>query len=218
MSWTYYWAHGGEAAQPRYQQFVENNCYIGCGPVAWTILFCWADRQAAVGNSYWSGRWGIYRQDGGYGGDVVAPIQQDNGVKNVIRELHNHVGTFCSFGQGATFPWSMAEAWRYLSGRTGAWMSANWNSVGVAEAWLRDWAVAAIRNRGVPAVIGTGWLSHYPVAFGYAWQQRIVRKCFIWCWDEVVYDRWFYVNQGWGPYHPHEWVAADTWFAGSVYP
>jgi hypothetical protein len=45
----------------------------------------------------------------------------------------------------------------------------------------------------------------------------VVRTCVIWCWDEVVYDRWFYVNQGWGG-SGNEWIQASTWFAGSIFP
>jgi hypothetical protein len=218
MSWHEYWAAGDHGAQPRYEQFEYRNCAVGCGPVAWGMLFGWADRQAAVGNPYWAPRWGIYRSSGGYGGDAVAPLWQDEGVNNMIRELNEQVGTFCSSGSGATFPWNMHGASQYLSGRTGAWIQTNWNSVGAHEDRLRDWAADQIIHRATPSIIGTGWLNHYPVAYGYAWEDRIIRTCTLWwCWDEVVYDRWFYVNQGWGGYG-NEWISASTWFAGSLYP
>ena len=45
MSWTYYWAPG---SQPAYWQFDYNGCPVGCGPVAWGMLFGWADEQAAM--------------------------------------------------------------------------------------------------------------------------------------------------------------------------
>ena len=73
-------------------------------------------------------------------------------------------------------------------------------------------------NRHTPAVIGTGWLSHYPLAFGYAWQRRTIRRCFIACWDDVVYDRCFYVNNGWGGGGSGEWINASTRFAGQLFP
>jgi len=215
MTWTYYWAPG---SQPAYSQFDYNNCPVGCGPVAWAMLFGWADEQAAASNPYWAPRWGIYRVNGGYGPDAVAPTTRDIGIENVIREIHNDVGTVCLFGNGATFPWRMVDAWRYLSGRTGTSLQAHWNSLGIHEDGLRDWALSSIRDRGTPAVIGTGWLSHYPLAFGYAPQKRTVRQCFIWCWDEVVYDRWFYVNEGWGGGSSGDWVEASTWYAGSIFP
>lgn len=218
MSWHYYWTTNGSAAQPAYKQFTYSGCAVGCGPVAWAMLFCWADYQAAHGNAYWAPRWGLYRQDGGRGADVVAPLRQDGGVENVIQELHDQVHTFCSFGSGATCPWDMPEAWRYLNGRSGVRITTSWNSVGICENKLRDRAIDSIVNRHTPAVIGTGWLSHYPMAFGYAWQTRIIRKCFIWCWDETVTDRSFYVNQGWGGGGAGDWIEASTWFAGQISP
>ena len=110
MGWNYYWAAGGGAAQPRYNQFDYNGCAVGCGPVAWAMLFGWADHQAASGNAYWAPRTGIYRQNGGRGADAVAPLVQDAGVNNMIIELHNDVHTFCAFGQVPPVPWDMPGA------------------------------------------------------------------------------------------------------------
>lgn len=217
MGWTYYWAAGGHAAQPLYRQFDYGGFKVGCGPVAWTMLFCWADRQAATGNAYWAPRFGLYRQNGGTGADVVAPLTQDAGVENVIRDLRNRCGTFNLGGQGATLPASMGNAAGYLAPRTGARLATSYNVFGISEGRLRDAARNSIRDRATPAVIGTGWLSHYPLAYGYAWQTRTVRRCFIFCWDETVTDRWFYVNQGWGG-AGNGWVQADTWFAGELMP
>ena len=217
MAWTYYWATGGHSAQPLYNQYSFGGCQIGCGPVAWAILFGWADRQAANGNAYWSPRWGIYRTNGGTGADDVAPLSMTQGIRNVIQEIRGQVGTFCIGNSGATFPWDMGGAQNYLSGRTGTDVSVHYNSVGWHEDSLRNNARNSIRDRNTPAIIGTGWLSHYPVAYGYAWQRRTVRKCFIFCWNETVYDRWFYVNQGWGG-SGNGWVSASTWFSGEIYP
>ncbi len=212
--WTYYWASG---AQPKYYQFNHNGCMVGCGPVAWTMLFCWADRQAGTGNAYWAPRWGLYRTNGGKGSDVVAPINQDAGVENVIKEINGYVGTFCWFGQGATTPWSMGDARKYFTGRTGTSLSTHYNIMGISESGLRKKARNSIRDRKTPAVIGIGWLTHYPMAYGYAWRKRTIRRCFIFCWDETVYDRWFYVNNGAGG-AGNGWVSASTWFAGQIYP
>lgn len=219
MGWNY-WFAGSDADQPRYNQFSYNGCWVGCGPVAWAMLFCWGDRQAHAGNPDWAPRTGLYLANGGRGADAVAPLDQDGGVDNVIRELNGEVGTFCSFGSGATFPWSMGGAWQYLSGRTGTRLETHWNSVGAHEDYLRDHAIVAIRDRRTPAVIGTGWLSHYPLAYGYGEQRRVVRNCILWhCWDEVVWDRCFKVNNGWGGGGwTAEWVPASTWFAGLIFP
>lgn len=214
MSWTYYWAPGD---QPRYYQFDYTGYPVGCGPVAWAMLIGWADRRAGAGDPYWAPRFGLYRANGGYGADAVAPVDPDTGVTNVIKEIHKDVGTFNLFGNGATFPWSMGGVQSYLNGRTGTYQATHWNSFGISEGGLRDRAIIMIRDRRTPSIIGTGWLSHYPMAFGYAVQRRVIRRCFFWCWDEVVWDQAFYVNQGWGG-AGNEWVPASTWFASEMMP
>jgi hypothetical protein len=219
MSWTYFWATGGASAQPAYNQFTYNGYYVGCGPVAWAMLFCWGDYQAEHGNAYWAPRNGLYRQNGGRTTNAIAPLTQDAGVVNVIKELNGNVHTFNAFGSGATCPWDMPGAVNYLNGRTGTQLICNWNSFGISEGGLRDRVIDSIVNRHTPAVIGTGWLSHYPMAFGYAWQNRTIRHSFLlWSWDEVVTDRSFYVNQGWGGGGSGDWVNASTWFAGQIVP
>jgi hypothetical protein len=219
VSWNYHWAAGAHPAQPRYNQFPFGGCAVGCGPVAWAMLFCWADRQAETGNAYWAPRTGIYRENGGRASNAVAPIAQDGGVNNVITEIRGQVGTFCASGSGATFPWGMMGAWLYLNGRSNCTLQTNWNSWGIRQNYLRDLAVISIVYRQTPTIIGTGWFVHYPLAFGYAWQQRTVRHCFLWwCWNDVATDRSFYINNGWGGGGTGEWITASTWFAGQIYP
>ena len=219
MGWTYYYASGGSNAQPAYNQFTYNGCAIGCGPTAWTMLFCWGDYQAAHGNAYWAPRTGLYYANGGRTTDAVAPLTQDAGVNNVMIEIHGQVHTFCISGQGATCPWDMPGAASYLSGRTGTRLQCDWDSVGIHEDRLRDLAIDSIVNRHTPAVIGTGWLSHYPLAFGYATRQRTVHHSFLfWSWDTVETDRMFYVNEGWGGGGNGDWIDASTWFAGQIIP
>ena len=181
------------------------------------MLFGWADNQAAQGNPYWAGRWGLYRENGGYGRNVVAPRTMDDGVRNMTWEIRNRVGTFCAFGNGATKPWRMGDAAGYLAGRSGTRLVTHYNVFGIREGRLREYARNSIRDRGTPAIIGTGWLSHYPLAYGYAWRSRETRACPICPWNKTEYSRWFRVNQGWGR-DQGEWVPASTWFAGEIYP
>ncbi|MFC6759348.1 hypothetical protein ACFQFQ_07350 [Sulfitobacter porphyrae] len=132
MAYTYYWADGHVSEQP-YNQYTVNGCAIGCGSLAWTILFLWGDRQAYSGNSYWAPRWGLYRQDGGTGANVISPTSQTAGVNNVIEEIADDVGTFCIFGQGATYPWEMSDASAYFVGRTGTSLTTHYNALGISE-------------------------------------------------------------------------------------
>ncbi len=219
MGWTYYWAKT-YSEQPRYRQFNYNDCLVGCGPVAWGILFGWADRQAEEGNSYWSPRWGIYRENGGNGANVKAPLQMNEGVRNMISEINDHVDTWCVpfSNSAATYPWKMDRARKYLSGRTGTSLRTAYSRIGRSKSECRINARNSIRNRKTPVVIGTGWLKHYPVAYGYAWRSRVVRRGVgPFSWTKTVYDRWFRVNQGWGQ-NSGEWVEASTWFAGEIFP
>jgi hypothetical protein len=217
-SWNYFWA-GTHGDQRLYNQMSSSDpqnpssCYSGCGATAWAMLFGWADNQAAIGNAYWAPRWGLYRENGGYGANAVAPQYWDTGVKNMIWEIRQRIDTFCAFGSGATAPWDMSGAAGYLTGRTGTRLYTNYNSVGISTGGLRELARDSIIYQNTPAVIGTGWFNHYPLAYGYAWRSR--RRCFIGCWTE--YSRWFYVNQGWGG-NDNGWVPASTWFAGRIRP
>lgn len=214
--WHYYWADGSQRWYNQMDAYSAPNtsdCYSGCGATAWAMLFGWADNLAAQGHYRWAGHGGIYRQNGGYGWDAVAPQWMDDGVRNMTWELRQRIGTFCSFGSGATYPSTMAYAGGYLYGRDGAWVDTHYNAVGYHEDRLRDYAINSIVYRRTPAIIGTGWLNHYPLAYGYAWQSRTVRE---WWWETTEYNRWFYVNQGWGG--DSGWVSASTWFAGELYP
>jgi len=125
-------------------------------------------------------------------------------------------GSRRSFEEAAPTPESRARS-THLSGRTGTRLETHYNIAGIHETRLRDYARDSIKYRDTPAVIGTNYFEHYCLAFGYAYQERIVRHCVIVCWDEVVYDRSFFVNQGWGG-SGNEWITASTWFAGEIYP
>ena len=207
--WTYYWA-GYTSDQRKYYQFDISGCFSGCGATAWTMLIGWADNQAARGNTYWAPRNGLYRVNGGYGADAVAPSWQSSGIVNVQTEIRGHIDTFCSFGSGATFPADMDEVSDYFVNRSGTREWTHYNVLGISETRLREYARNSIRDRRTPAIIGTGWLTHYPLAWGYAWSS----SSSFW---GTSYSRWFYVNQGWGG-SGDGWVSASTWFAGEIYP
>ena len=204
------WA-GGAGLQCWYGQHQYQGCPVGCGPVAWAMLFGWADRQANNGrfNSTWWRRWGLYRSGGGRGGDAVAPRQMSNGVRSVLEELNDDVDVFCIGDNGATAPWDMGGATRYLHGRTGTSIEYWWSGSGIPWGRCKREARESIKgnanNKGpTPTIVGKGWLSHYPLAYAYSdgW------------WD------YFKINNGWFSNHPEktEWIWAPTWFSGEIYP
>jgi len=213
-----YWA-GGFSIQPKYFQFTHGKCAVGCGPVAWAILFGWGDRQADSGtfNGVWNGRYGLYLQNGGRwrngARDAVAPKGMNSGVRNIIKELNSHVNVFCMFNSGATGPWDMDKARKYLRGRTYAKIEVHASVTPIISAYLnaRDSITGAAPNkRATPVVVGEGFLSHYPVAYAFWRRGNRFRDL-------------YKVNNGWGGHgrvknKATEWIPARTWFSGELDP
>lgn len=222
--WQEYWA-GSHHDQRMYDQIPPrtspnpHHCYSGCGNTAWAMLFGWADFKAAQGNARWRNRTGLYLKDGGKGADAVAPVTRDRGVTNMIWEIRDFTWTQCDpFSRnGFTLPGLMSLAAGYFKGRTGAKLHTRCSHVGIHWDFLRDAAVDVIRNNGDPVVIGTGFLSHYPLAYGYHQRWRRVRREALYgTWMETQYQREFLVNQGDG--RTKNWVPGSTWFAGWITP
>ena len=218
---------GWKTDQCWYSQFDYSGCRVGCGPVAWAMLFCWANNKAHDDDPYWGSPWrgGLYREDGGTSPSpaIEAPRYMDDdgieGVKNVIREIRDHCNTFCvpgSSNQAATYPWSMSNASAYFDDRTFTDLDTGYNAAGISRQRLIDAVADSIADRGTPAIIGTGWLRHYPLA--YIYQREVEER---WLLPDKV-DEYFFVNQGWGRDRNgnvrREWVSASTWFAGEIYP
>jgi hypothetical protein len=138
-------------------------------------------------------------------------------VNNMTWEIRNDVGTFCAFGQGATEPWNMHKASGYLSGRSTIKLYTHYNAFGIHEDRLRNRARDSIITHKTPAIIGTGWLAHYPLAYGYRTRSR--QRCIplFGCWTERQHQ--FYLNQGQGENNSgNGWVSTGTWFAGEIRP
>jgi hypothetical protein len=217
--WHYSWA-GSTSEQRCYDQYTYGSCAVGCGPVAWMMLYGWVDLKSSPSGGSVYGRWCAYHSGGVSSGSCtanpsgIAPSSNDASVKNAINNIRNRVRTFCLFGSGATYPGDMPGASGYLSEMgTGLGMRTSWNSIGWHDHDLTARAAEEIVWYGRPAIIGTGWLSHYPLAYGYAWQSRPGG----WFEPDVVYDESFYINTGWGC-RSNGWVGSGTWFAGRTVP
>jgi len=219
-TWTTFWA-GTHEDQRLYRQIKigeapnTSSCVSGCGATAWAMLLGWVDFRASHPGSIYAKRWGVFRANGGTGVDVVAPRTLDNGVRNMQWEIRNDIDTFCFKGSGATVPWKMIRVANYLNGRSALKVSDKYSIIGAKRSDLRGIAAASISERGTPAIIGTGWLAHYPLAYGYQRRERwVYRKVLS---DYKQYQREFYVNQGWSG-SSNGWIPAETWYAGTVRP
>ncbi len=241
--YTYWFVGGTQAAadgmQAWYDQYtVSGSCKSGCGPTAWAMLIAWGDMRAhEATNSAWAGRTGLYRVAGGRGDpSAVAPVTLDDGVKNMVEEIRDWVVTFCNTinDSGATQPFSMHRVGNYLNGRSGVntrtwYLPAGFSLTGSDGDAVRSAARNVIQNEGDwrrPTVIGTGWFSHYPLAYGY--REKVVQACttsyklvngkmtWVESCQNILY-KGFYVNQGWGD-GTGEWVSTDIWFNGRLTP
>jgi hypothetical protein len=191
------WA-GTEEDQRYYCQWIEGGCPIGCGPVAWAMEFCWADHQSWIGADDW---------DHGHAYPGDAPRYQDDVVEDMIREIHDYVGTYCvGENNAATNPWEMDEAEHYLED-VGTTMGFHSQYGPLASRDCRNCARDTIRDRHTPAIIGTGFYAHYPLAWGYRYRQSR--------WG-LYTDRDVYVNMGWCE-AGDGWVHLSTFFCGYVY-
>lgn len=195
--------------QRLYNQIPAGSCPSGCGPTAWAMLLGWADHQARIGNPVWRNHWGIYRENGGYGADADAPRLQDAGIDAITREIRRYVGTYCLGSQGATNPWDMDEVIQYRNRRDGFGLVTDW-SPGIPLPGLSSAAKEEIVYRRNPVIIGTGFLSHYPLAYIYIWCERTN-----W-YGGRDYTQYFYVNQGWGG-SQNGWISCSTWFMGRLW-
>jgi len=223
-SWSHVWAGGDAEPQHDEQRWYtqiesgdppnDSECWSGCGATAWAMLFGWADYRADLGNPYWEGRWGLYRQNGGHGADAVAPSTMTTGVRQMIWEIRNDVDTWCNVfnDNGATWASDMPEARNYLVDRSYVSVFTWGNNASFHRAKYRRKAKTAIKYRG-PAIIGIGMWEHYPLAYGY--KQRKYRTPGVTWYTQ----RKFYVNKGWGSATQRGWISDfPIWFAGEIRP
>lgn len=224
--WHFYWVDSyGDAMGirynqiPRYSRGNTSSCWSGCGATAWAMHFAWVDRRAAANHWRWRSHWGLYRSGGGLGANVVAPLNQDSGVDHMTWEIRGYLGTYCSGSGGATKFTRMIDAYKYVRPRaTAGWrMRTRYDPTKLCWFGACNGARNLIRYqivyRRAPAVIG--YNNHFAMGTKYAYQSK--RSCFLWI-CSTSYNRWFYINKGWGG-SGNAWVDwDDVHFAGIYYP
>lgn len=185
-NWRYFWSQRTDL-QRNYGQYRNPAAASagmcspsGCGPTAWAMLYGYWDRRSSprLMSSF-------FRRD--------APLNNDLfGVLACTQSVYFKVSTVClNFaGAAATVPWTMHRGHTWARDR-GAGYSIQWRwcvpHLGGGPGSL---ARQAIRD-GVPSIIGIGFYSHYPLAYGYA---ERVKRCRLFG-DER--ERWFWCNMGW---------------------
>ena len=111
-SWTYA-SIPDEGYFPYYWQHkIKKGCPVGCGPVAWAMVFGYYDRRSHYKTStYGSGSQDLYRcgSSGTTGSkSCVAPkYSGDTRLKKYIEKIAKTLGTWCIFSNGATPAYKM---------------------------------------------------------------------------------------------------------------
>jgi hypothetical protein len=183
-----------QASQRDYEQEDGGDCASGCGATAWAMLYGWWDH---------SGR----NEDLIEG---VAPLNNNDAVRDCIWYIVPEIETYCVGDQGATNPWDMIDGYTWADHRGSAYdVSDRW--VLPCFAWTtnrpRDKAINEIKDNDRPVIVGFGCASpHYAVAYRYRY-----RRYTSWgvTWDS---QRRLRCNMGWGG--TREWKdAEDVWYA-----
>jgi hypothetical protein len=143
-----------------------------------------------------------------------APLYNDSWkVRACQREVFDYVNTWCvPFGsdQAATNPWDMYKGykWGTIDRGVGIQLFYNWG-VPYLSGSPRSRARSSIAN-GYPSIIGIGFYSHYPVAYGYK-----KRKWKAFC-ATVFTQTYFKCNMGWGGSSP-VWKNGDSVWYGQQF-
>jgi hypothetical protein len=201
-SWTSWYA-GNWGDQRRYSQYWNDSMMCptkpsGCGPTAWAILYGWWDRKGAP-------------ELLGSMSSADSPLYNGIAVLDCCRYVFPVVGTWCVplADSAATNPWDMYKGCRWGVSRGVSYsFSTSWGAPYVSTG-PRNKAKGAIKD-GYPSIIGIGFYSHYPIAYGYRYRK--------WRWAGVTWStqRRFKCNMAWGGGSPSWQSASSVWFGQRV--
>jgi hypothetical protein len=198
--------------QPRYYQLSNDDwCeYVGCGPVAWAMLFAWFDRTQHVEYAF--------RGEGA--GDPpfdLTSASKRSAVFYTYNNLHEYCDVICNdiSGEGASVPSDMSEGFiDYTEDALDSGiLKASWN----IQSYYGNWPDAgALRSRdaikkGYPAVTGLGWMWHYVLAYGYKYKTIDAGG------GKTVDKRYLKCNMGWGGNSPQWYDLGDTFYSADVH-
>ena len=115
-SWSYCSIRYETLFPSYWQHRIKKDCPVGCGPVAWAMIFGYYDRRSHEKTStYGTGSQGLYRcgSDGTKGSkSCKAPETSSSGgsrMKKYIEKFAKTLGTWCIFENGATPPRKMKK-------------------------------------------------------------------------------------------------------------
>ncbi|MCX6016641.1 MAG: LamG domain-containing protein, partial [Chloroflexales bacterium] len=234
--WSFFDA-GTADDQREYNQFTYGTtfsavgaaCLSGCGATAWMMLFGWADYKSSIPgsgvNRYYTYREGGTQYGSGTSVNGVAPklmnigTAVNPGLRNAILFIRGRISSVCQVtGASSTLPADMDNARYYLSYvGTGLGIDVSYHVFFYPADRIKNNTRAEIAYNHRPVVVGTGFGSHYPLAYRYAWRSRPEH------WnegiadgDDVVYSEFFYVNNGWGQGGLGGWTDAGVWYSGRL--
>jgi hypothetical protein len=204
--WNTYFA-GSWADQKQYNQewYLPGCCPSGpsgCGATAWAMFF-----------GYWDGK-GVCNLIGPC--NVTTPLQNDDTVKDCIKTVFGYTGSLCPtwlWSQTPTLPWKMYLG-AYWAPHRGEGISIKISSGVPYFSWgPRNLAKHSISVMHWPAIVGTGFYSHYPLAYGYAYRE------YHWAWITWKTEELWLVNNGWGACTEEDcdwkWVSASSCWYGT---
>ena len=222
-SWST-WSIADENDFPDYDQFKNNGCFVGCGPVAWSMVFGYYDRRSHSSSSF-TGSEDLYRNgyDGTYGSSSeIAPLSNDNRMMNYIKKMNDILGTYCVFSQGATPHWNMDKTEdffkrRQTSGSPKVVEKSHWlSAAGVYSDAVQSWVKDKIKQRW-PVIIG--WRDgsyfrwHYPVVTQVKSRTKTYKSCFLWsCSTKTSTESQMYLHTGWNGYQ-NGWKKLEAYYA-----
>ncbi len=220
--WTYY-SIPDEHLFPDYGQHkMRDGTAVGCGPVAWAMIFGYLDRRSHYNPGRYSrGSQGLYRSgsDGTWGSNSErAPSYSDVRMRRYTERVRREINSFGIFRQSATWPHDMDNVEdffrvRQTTGsprvRASSW-ALTWTTIYYGP--IAEWTGRRIRE-GWPVIVGyhIGGL-HYPVATKWRTRTRRTRHC-VW----FICFAWFternsdmYLHMGWGG-RRNGWYSMDSW-------